>query len=269
MEKLDFLIDYLLKENKEIKPKNMPKTSEEKVNLWRALCNIRDANPISMEYLKVQDKYLQERLEEIQVTSVENIKTIKEIYSEYNIENADKICLWQGDITKLKIDAIVNAANSQGLGCFQPLHNCIDNQIQTFSGVQMRIECDNYMKTIAYNLLTGKAFITNGYNLPSKYVIHTVGPIIDFEVSNEDRKLLKDCYINSLKITNEKGLKTIAFPCISTGVFRFPKELAVMCAFEAVNEFLQNNKNSIEKIIFNVYGEEDFAIYDKFIRESK
>ena len=224
MEKLDFLIDYLLKENKEIKPKNTTKTSEEKANLWRALCNIRNAKPILDEYLKVQDEYLQERIKKTQITNVKNIKSIKEIYSESNIENADEICLWQGDITKLKIDAIVNAANSQGLGCFQPLHNCIDNQIQTFSGVQMRIECDNYMKTIDYNLPTGKAFITNGYNLPSKYVIHTVGPIINFKVSNEDKELLKDCYINSLKIAKEKGLKTIAFPCISTGVFRFPKE---------------------------------------------
>lgn len=173
MERLDFLIDYLLKENKEIKLKNMPKTSEEKANLWRALCNLRDAKPISTEYLKVQDEYLQERLKEMQIINVEDIKAVKEIYSKCNSENADKICLWQGDITKLKIDVIVNAGNSQGLGCFQPLHNCIDNQIQTFAGVQMRLECDKYMKTIDYNLPTGKVFITNGYNLATKYVIHT------------------------------------------------------------------------------------------------
>lgn len=173
MERLDFLIDYLLKENKETKLKNMPKTSEEKANLWRALCNIRNAKEISLEYLKVQDEYLKERLQEIKITDVENIKTINEIYSKSNLENTNKICLLQGDITKLKIDVIVNAANSQGLGCFQPLHNCIDNQIQTFAGVQMRIECDKYMKTIDYNLPTGKVFITKGYNLPTKYVIHT------------------------------------------------------------------------------------------------
>ena len=269
MEKLDFLIDYLLKENKGIKLKNMPKTNTEKADLWRALCNLRDAKPISAEYLKIQDEYLQERLEKMQITNVENIKTIKEMYSNANLKNTDKICLWQGDITKLKIDVIVNAANSQGLGCFRPCHNCIDNQIQTFSGVQMRLECDEYMKTINYNLPTGKAFITNGYNLPTKYVIHTVGPIIDYEVSNKDKKLLKECYINSLKLAKEKELKAIAFPCISTGVFRFPKELAVKCAFEAVNEFLLDNKNYIEKIVFNVYGEEDFATYDKYIRENK
>lgn len=268
MEKLDFLIDYLLKENEKVKVEKQPTTSEEKENLWRALCNIRNAKQISSEYLKVQDEYLQERLKKTKITNVENIKTVKEVYFKSNLKNANKICLWQGDITKLKIDVIVNAGNSQGLGCFQPLHNCIDNQIQTFSGVQMRLECDEYMRTINYNLPTGKAFITNGYNLPVKYVIHTVGAIINFEVTDKDKQLLKDCYINSLKLASKKNLKTIAFPCISTGVFRFPKDLAVKCAFEAVNEFLENNPNNIQKIVFNVYGEEDFAIYDKFIRES-
>lgn len=174
MEKLDFLINYLLKESKKIKLKNIPKTNEDKANLWRALCNLREAKEMPMEYLKVQDEYLQERLKGIQVTNITNIKTVKEIYSKSNLKNIDKICLWQGDITRLKIDVIVNAANSQGLGCFRPCHNCIDNQIQTFSGVQMRIECNKHMKTIDYNLPTGKAFITNGYNLPAKYVIHTV-----------------------------------------------------------------------------------------------
>ena len=145
MESLSFLIDYLLKENNEIKIKDMPKTDEEKANLWRALCNIREAKPVSVEYLKVQDEFLQERLKKLQITNIENIKTIDEAYQIESMENADKICLWQGDITKLKIDVIVNAANSQGLGCFIPLHNCIDNQIQTFSGVQMRIECNDYM----------------------------------------------------------------------------------------------------------------------------
>lgn len=174
MEKLDFLIDYLLKENKKVELKNIPKTSKEKANLWRALCNIRNAKEVSSEYLKIQDEYLQERLKKIQITNVDNIKSIKEVYSSFNLENANKICLWQGDITKLKIDVIVNSANSQGLGCFRPLHDCIDNQIQTFAGVQMRNECNKYMKTIDYNLPTGKVFITNGYNLPAKYVIHTV-----------------------------------------------------------------------------------------------
>lgn len=269
MEKIDFLIDYLSKEFKEIKFKNIPKTIEKKSNLWRALCNLREAKPISTKYLKIQDEYLQERLKNSQITNVENVKTIKELYSKPNVDNADKICLWQGDITKLKIDAIVNVGNSQRLGCFQPLHNCIDNQIQTFAGVQMRIECDKYMKTIDYNLSTGDVFITNGYNLPTKYVIHTVGPIINFKVSNKDKILLKNCYINSLQLAKKKRLKTIAFPCISTGIFRFPKKLAVKCAFEAVNEFLINNNQTIDKIVFNVYGEEDFAIYDKFIRENK
>jgi O-acetyl-ADP-ribose deacetylase (regulator of RNase III) len=259
MENLDFLIDYLLKENSNINIEEMPKTMGEKENLWRALCNIRDAKSISDEYLKIQDEFLQKRLETKKITDVYDLKTIP---------NSNIISLWQGDITKLKIDAIVNAANSQGLGCFQPLHNCIDNQIQTYSGVQMRLECDKYMKTIDYKLRTGKAFITKGYNLPAKYVIHTVGPIINYKVSENDKRLLKDCYKNSLKLAQENGIKTIAFPCISTGVFRFPKDLAVMCAFSAVDEFINESPNSIEKIVFNVYGEEDLEIYEQYVRQN-
>jgi hypothetical protein len=147
MEQLDFLIDYLLKENIKLNIEKVPQTIEEKENLWRALCNIRDAKPISDEYLTIQDEFLQKRLESKEITDVYGLKTIS---------NSNIICLWQGDITKLKIDCIVNAANSQGLGYFQPLHNCIDNQIQTYSGVQMRLECDKYMKTINYNLFNKK-----------------------------------------------------------------------------------------------------------------
>ena len=132
----------------------------------------------------------------------------------------------------------------------------------------MRLECNEYMKTINYNLPTGNVFITKGYNLPSKYVIHTVGPIIQFRVTKKEEKELANCYINSLKLAVEKGIKTIAFPCISTGVFRFPKDTACKIAVQTVREFLKGNE-TIEKVVFNVYGEEDFAIYDKFIRESK
>lgn len=269
LDKLDFLINYLLKENTKVKVDEIPSDTLEKKMLYRSLCNIREPRPMDETYIKIENEYLQEELQKKNITKVDNIKPIVETIKESNLENKDKICLWQGDITTLQIEAIVNPANSQGLGCFQPLHNCLDNQIQTFAGVQMRLECNEYMKKINYNLPTGKAFITKGYNLSAKHVIHTVGPIINFEVTSEDKMLLRNCYINSLQLLKEKGLKTIAFPCISTGIFRFPKELAVKCAFEAVNEFLIDNRNDIDKIVFNVYGEEDFAIYDKFIRESK
>ncbi|MBR1653817.1 MAG: protein-ADP-ribose hydrolase [Clostridia bacterium] len=245
MEKIDYLIEYLLKESGR---KNFDYNNRDKKSLYRALVNVRQANPISEEFLKAEDKYLQEELEKQDITNVNDIKA------------NNKIALWQGDITKLKIDAIVNAGNSQGLGCFLPNHNCIDNQINTFAGVRLRLACNEIMKDLNYNLETGKAIITKGYNLPCKYVIQTVGPIVENEVAEQKEKELKNCYINSLKLAVDNGIKTIAFPCISTGVFRFPKDRACKIAIESVKDFLKEN-DKIEKVVFNVYSDEDLEIY--------
>lgn len=267
MEKLDFLIEYLLKENKEIKIDKFPTNIAEKKNLWRSLCNIREAKPISEEYLKVEKEYLQEELSKKNVTKVENIEPISITIKETNIENKKKICLWKGDITTLQIDSIVNAANSQGLGCFVPCHKCIDNQIQTFAGVGLRLECNEIMKKKNYYLETGEAFITKGYNLPAKYVIHTVGPIIQYEVTKKEEIQLANCYINSLNLAIQNKVRTIAFPCISTGEFRFPKEKACKIAISSVDNFLKEHKDYFDKIVFNVYSEEDYKIYERNIRE--
>ena len=250
MEKIDYLIEYLLKESGR---ENFDYSNRDKKSLYRALVNVRQANPISEEFLKAEDDYLQEELEKQDITNVDDIKA------------NNKIALWQGDITKLKIEAIVNAGNSQGLGCFLPNHNCIDNQINTFAGVRLRLACNKIMKDLNYNLETGKAIITDGYNLPCKYVIQTVGPIIEKEVTEQKEKELKNCYINSLKLAVDKGIKTIAFPCISTGVFRFPKDKAGKIAVESVREFLEGN-SSIEKVVFNVYSDEDLEIYKKILK---
>ena len=254
MEKLDFLIDYLLKENTRVQIEEMPKDLELKKNLYRSLVNIRDAKPISEEYIKIENEYLTEELQNKELTDVQNLSS------------NDKICLWKGDITTLKIDSIVNAANSQGLGCFVPCHKCIDNQIQTYAGVSLRLECNDVMKELNYNLPTGKAFITKGYNLPSKYVIHTVGPIIYSEVTELEEKQLADCYINSLRLAIQNNIRTIAFPCISTGEFRFPKAKACEIAVETVKEFLKENGDKFDKIVFNVYGEEDYYEYRKLLK---
>lgn len=261
MEKLDFLIRYLLEENQTIKLKDIPNDIEEKENLWHSLCNIREAKPISDKYISIENEYLKTRLSKMEITKVENIKTIGN--SKYN----NKICLWKGDITTLKIDAIVNAANSQGLGCFIPCHKCIDNQINTYAGIPLRLECDKIMKEKGYFLPTGEAFITNGYNLPSKYVIHTVGPIIYDKVTKIEEDQLMECYINSLKIAIENNIRTIAFPCISTGEFCFPKKVACKLAISAVREFLKGHEKSFEKIVFNVYGEEDYHIYERELKQ--
>ena len=245
MKKIDYLIEYLLKESGR---KNFDYNNRDKSSLYRALVNVRQANPISEKFLKAEDEYLQEELEKQDITKVDDIKA------------NNKIALWQGDITKLNIDAIVNAGNSRGLGCFLPNHNCIDNQINTFAGVRLRLACNEIMKDLNYNLETGKAIITKGYNLPCKYIIQTVGPIIENEVTEQNEKELKNCYINSLKLAVDNGIKTLAFPCISTGVFRFPKDRACKIAIESVKDFLKEN-DKIEKVVFNVYSDEDLEIY--------
>ena len=245
MEKIDYLIVYLLKESGR---ESFNYNNRDKKSLYRALVNVRQANPISEDFLKVEDEYLQDELKKQSITNVDDIK------------EKNKIALWQGDITKLKIDSIVNAGNSQGLGCFLPNHNCIDNQINTFAGVRLRLACNEIMKDLNYNLETGKVIITNAYNLPSKYVIQTVGPIIENEVTEEKEQELANCYINSLKLAIENGIKTIAFPCISTGVFRFPKDNACRIAIKSVKEFLESH-DTIEKVVFSVYSDEDLEIY--------
>lgn len=263
MEKLDYLIDYLLKESERT---DFDYSNRDKKSLYRALVNIRQAKPISEDFLQVEDEYLQDELKQQNVTNVDDIKTIKEQYQKSNLINSDKICLWQGDITKLKIGAIVNAGNSQGLGCFIPNHNCIDNQINTFAGVRLRLACNEIMKDLNYNLETGKVIITKGYNLPSDYVIQTVGPIIDSEVTKQKQIELANCYNNSLELAIENNIRTIAFPCISTGVFRFPKELASKIAIETVDEFISSHKDKIDIVVFNLWNDEDVIIYERNIK---
>jgi O-acetyl-ADP-ribose deacetylase (regulator of RNase III) len=265
LEKLDFLINYLLEENKNIKIDKMPVELQEKKNLYRSLCNIRDSKPISEEYLKIENEYLQEELKRKVITDINDIQTIAEKNISNNLKNSDKICLWQGDMTSLKIEAIVNPANSQGLGCFQPLHNCLDNQINTCAGISLRLECNDIMKEKDYNLKTGEAIITKGYNLPSEYVVHTVGPIIQFGVKPIDEFNLANCYKNSLKLAIENNIRNIAFPCISTGIFRFPKDLASKIAVKTVDEFLNENKDKFDKVVFSLWNFEDLEIYKKAI----
>lgn len=266
MERIDYLIDYLLKENPKIKINQQPTSTEEKFKIYRSLSNIRPAKEIPKEYIKEENKLLQDYItKNKKITDVKDIKTINQTHPSSKIQNKNIIALWQGDITSLKIGAITNAANSQGLGCFVPCHNCIDNQINTYAGVSLRLECDQHMKTIDYNLPTGEAFTTKGYNLPAQHVIHTVGPIITNKVSEKQKQQLANCYKNTLKQAKENNIKTIAFCCISTGEFRFPKDLACQIALKTTDEYLNENRDNFEKIVFNVYSDEDADIYERHI----
>lgn len=264
MEKIDYLIDYLLKETGRKKEDYMHR---EKQTLYRALVNIREPKPISDEYLKKEDEYLKEELKKSKVTNVKHIKTIKEKYKKSKVTNSDIICLWHGDITKLKIDAIVNESNSKGIGCFIPNHKCVDNQIHTFAGVRLRLACDEIMKTMNYNLETGNAIITEGYNLPAKFVIHTVGPVVEVEVNDENEVALANCYIKSLELAIEKNIRTIAFPCISTGIFDFPNVAASRIAIKTVDEFISKNRDKFDKVIFDLWTDDDFEVYEQNVKK--
>ena len=252
MNRLDFLIDYLVKEDSRYSELEIPESIEEKRDLFRALRNIREPKPVSEEFLRLQDEELQEQLKE---------KGIVELSKEPSIQ------IWQGDITRLKVDAIVNAANSQMLGCFYPLHRCIDNAIHSAAGVQLREECHQMMLQQGHEEPTGQAKITKAYNLPCKYVIHTVGPIIPTGIPTATQKeQLASCYRSILQLADENHLESVAFCCISTGEFRFPNQLAAEIAVQTVKDYFNEHPEiSIKQLVFNVFKDVDRQIYERIL----
>ena len=220
-----FLIQELLKEDKRYEDMEIPQNFEEQRALLRALMNVRIAKNIDDEFIKVQDEYLQEETKRKGIVDIDDLKPIK-----------DGIYLWQGDITTVRCDVIVNAANSGMTGCYVPNHRCIDNCIHSFAGIQLRLECDEIMTKQGYSEPTGQAKITNSYNLPCKYIIHTVGPIINGKLTSEDCDLLESCYKSCLELAVKNNLESIAFCCISTGEFHFPNDKAAQIAVKTVEE---------------------------------
>ena len=249
-----YLIAALLKEQPQFSKIEIPSDKQEQKRLLRSLFNIRMPKPVTEEFLMVQDAYLQEETRRKGITALSDLEPVsKEIY------------LWRGDITTLKCDAIVNAANSQMLGCFCPNHGCIDNAIHTFAGVQLRLACRDLMKQQGHEEETGKAKITPAFNLPSRYVIHTVGPIVYGGLTKKDKDLLASCYRSCLELAERKGLKSIAFCCISTGEFHFPNDKAAQIAIETVKRYKEETQSEIE-VIFNVFKKLDYNIYKRLLK---
>lgn len=266
-ELLNKLLEYLINENKNVQVKDIPTDYIEKRKFLRALMNIRKPKPVNPEILKIQDELLSEEKKERKIVNPYNLITVSEKFKSTKIPFSEKLILWKGDITTIEADAIVNAANSKLLGCFVPLHRCIDNVIHSASGIQLRLECNEIMERQGLDEPTGCAKITKAYNLPSKYILHTVGPIIYDTVSAKDCMLLASCYTSCLHKANEYSeIKTVAFCSISTGEFRFPKETASKIAVSTVCEFLELNKDRFDRVIFNVFTEEDYEIYAKLFR---
>lgn len=256
-ERREFLISRLLEEQSQCASIKMPKDAEMQKKLLRSLFNIRLPKDADNEFIKIQNEYLQCETREKPITKLSDLMPVKQ-----------GIYLWQGDITALKVDAIVNAANSRMLGCFQPCHGCIDNAIHTYAGIQLRNECHAIMEEKRriygddYEVPTGVAIVTKGYNLPCCYVIHTVGPIVSGQLLKKDRDLLYSCYRSCLEMACRYDVESIAFCCISTGEFRFPNEEAAVIAVKTTEEFLKSSKKRIE-VVFNVFKYVDYKIYDK------
>lgn len=271
-EKTDILLDRLKEDSAEYK--KLVTTGyglAEKKNMIRSLMNIRMPGALSDELVYVQDEYLQEELKSKGTVTLSDIPTIKEQFGSKS-SFAEKISLWQGDITRLQVGAIVNAANSQMLGCFVPCHRCIDNAIHSAAGMQLREECSRIMHHRRmkyggrYEEPTGTATLTKGYNLPCDHVIHTVGPICYGGLNDMLCQDLRNCYENVLKCCMENNIRSVAFCCISTGEFHFPNEKAAEIAWETVTGFLDANGSDMERVIFNVFTDSDRKIYEKILK---
>lgn len=260
-ERLDLLLEALKEEEKGYSIE-VPSHREGKERLLRTLMNLRRPKPLDPEILQVQDAYLQSLAKEKGIVELSDIAS-----------GGPGISLWQGDITRLRVDGIVNAANAAMLGCFIPMHGCIDNQIHTYAGMQLREECDEKMKKLRreygenYVQPTATPMFTKAYNLPSKFIIHIVGPIVHPRLTAQHEKELKDCYWNVLQMCKEKGLQSIAFCCISTGEFHFPNRRAAQIATATVDQWLQANPRGLDRIIFNVFKDEDRGYYEELLRE--
>lgn len=252
-DRLLYLIRFLADENDELKSMEIPARTEDRKHLLRSLMNIRPPRPVPDDFLKVQDAYLQGERAEKGLGSLADIASVK-----------DGIYLWQGDITRLSVDAVVNAANSALLGCFVPCHGCVDNAIHSAAGVQLRLECARIMEKQKEREPVGRAKITKAYNLPCRYVLHTVGPIICGEVTKADGELLADCYRSCLELAAAYRLKSIAFCCISTGEFHFPEEEAAATAVRTVRDYRKRSQKDLE-VVFNVFKDRDYEIYKRLL----
>lgn len=252
-EKRIFLIQELLKENAAYQDVKIPADAAGQRQLLRGLMNVRMPHDISREFLNIQDSYLQEETGNKQIADVDTLVPVQ-----------NGLYIWQGDITSLRCDAIVNAANSGMTGCYVPNHKCIDNCIHTFAGIQLRLECSELMRKQGYEEPTGKAKLTSAYNLPCRYILHTVGPIISGRVTDRDCELLASCYGSCLELAAEHELESVAFCCISTGEFHFPNDRAAEIAVDTVKKFLEQ-KSSVKKVVFNVFKDIDRDIYRKLL----
>ena len=269
-ERLDYLLEKFKKDSLWYKDLEVGGDYQEKRRALRSLMNIRMPGAMAPEVLEVQDEFLREEAAEKGIVTLEEIPTAARQYGSRK-SFGDKISVWQGDITRLQVGAIVNAANSQMLGCFHPCHGCIDNAIHSAAGIELREACSQYMEHRkvqygkAYEEPTGRAVLTEGYNLPAEYVIHTVGPIVYGNLTEKLKEDLRNCYKNILKCCVEHGIRSVAFCCISTGEFHFPNDEAARIAVAEVRKYLEKHQEDFDRVIFNVFKDVDRELYEDLV----
>lgn len=256
-ERREFLIRELLQEDVRYRDMEIPVGEAEQKQLLRGLMNVRLPRRIGRGFLRVQDEYLQAEIAAKKITELEDLEPVSE-----------GLYLWQGDITTLRCDAIVNAANSGMTGCYVPNHRCIDNCIHSFSGIQLRMDCAKMMRLQGHAEETGKAKITKAYNLPCCYILHTVGPIISGPLTRADCDLLAGCYRSCLELAAKNQLESVAFCCISTGEFHFPNDKAAQIAISTVKGFMQK-ETSVKKVVFTVFKDLDKEIYSRSLTQGQ
>lgn len=266
VELTDALLDLLLKEG--FSESNFADLYGDKRKAIRALMNVRPPIPASAELLRAQDELLQVEFQDKNLVDVDSLPTIAEDFPNSATPHRDQLILWQGDITTLCADAIVNAANAAMLGCFHPLHNCIDNVIHSAAGIQLRLACKEIIQAQGHEEPTGSAQITPGFNLPAKYALHTVGPIVSGAVTPEHARLLGSSYHACLDLAAKTpSIRNVTFCCISTGVYGYPKEDAAQVAIRSVGEWLDEHPDRMDRVIFNVFTDEDLSIYRRLFGE--
>lgn len=244
---------------------SIPNDPDQQRILLRALMNVREPYPVDERLLRIQDDYLHAETAVKGITDIADLTPIRTVPS---AGTQTELYLWQGDITTLRCDAIVNAANSGMTGCYAPNHRCIDNAIHTYAGMELRLACAELMERQGYPEPTGQAKISPAFNLPCRYVLHTIGPIVDGRVTAEHDRLLASCYRSCLRLAAEHGLESVVFCCISTGEFHFPNERSAAIAIHTVEEFTAE-RTSVRKVVFSVFKDTDYEIYERLLRTER
>ncbi|MGW7166442.1 macro domain-containing protein [Streptomyces sp. NPDC054884] len=237
--------------------------------LLRAVLTVREPGPLPEGANDAVDALLGGERRLRPTVRVESLPTIEERFPGSVLPAGHRTVLWRGDLTVLDADAVVNAANSALLGCFRPLHPCIDNAFHNAAGPRLRDDCHAIMTLQGAPEAAGTAKITRGHHLPARYVLHTVGPVVDGRPQADDARVLASSYRACLDLAAEvETIRTVAFCAVSTGVFGYPRSEAAPVALRTVTDWLDAHPGRFDRVVFTVFGEDDEQAYRHALGEA-